>query len=258
MRLLTFRKRGEIHVGALKNGKILDINRVYEENFGGAFDGYDNYKTLDMIAILKMGVSGLEEISKALDASREGRGPVYNRDNVELLAPIPKPLKNIVCLGLNYAEHVKEGSKEKGDLPVVPIYFTKPPTVVTGPYNPIIYPPSTNELDYEVELAFVIGKRGRYIHEDEALKHIAGYTVFNDVSARDLQRRHRQWFKGKSCDSFAPMGPYLVTPDEVGDPQDLDLWTKVNGEIRQKANTGDMIFTIKEILSDISKGITLE
>jgi 2-keto-4-pentenoate hydratase/2-oxohepta-3-ene-1,7-dioic acid hydratase in catechol pathway len=113
-------------------------------------------------------------------------------------------------------------------------------------------------LDYEVELAFVIGKEGKYIPKDKALDHIAGYMVFQDISARTLQRQHNQWYRGKSQDTFAPMGPYLVTPDEVGDPQKLDLWCKVNGEMRQKANTSDMIFDIKTIISTLSDGITLE
>jgi len=258
MRLLSFKKDGETRVGVLVKDQVLDVSLVYKENLAGAFENYDKRTSLDMLSLLEMGKKGINEISKALEYLEESDTPVYHQEEVEFLAPIPRPRKNIVCLGLNYAEHIKEGSEEERNLPEYPIYFTKPPTAVTGPYDPIIYPKSTEELDYEVELAFVIGKKGRYIKENEALDHIAGYTVFNDVSARDLQRRHGQWFKGKSCDSFAPMGPYLVTADEVGDPQNLDLWMKVNDEIRQDANTCDMIFNIKEIVSDISEGITLE
>lgn len=258
MRLLSFKKDGENRVGVLVKDQVLDVSLVYKENLAGAFENCDERTSLDMLSLLEMGKKGINEISKALEYLEESDTPVYHQEEVEFLAPIPRPRKNIVCLGLNYAEHIKEGSEEERNLPEYPIYFTKPPTAVTGPYDPIIYPKSTEELDYEVELAFVIGKKGRYIKEDEALDHIAGYTVFNDVSARDLQRRHGQWFKGKSCDSFAPMGPYLVTADEIGDPQNLDLWMKVNDEIRQDANTCDMIFNIKEIVSDISEGITLE
>jgi 2-keto-4-pentenoate hydratase/2-oxohepta-3-ene-1,7-dioic acid hydratase in catechol pathway len=129
---------------------------------------------------------------------------------------------------------------------------------VTGPFDDIVYPRATEKLDYEVELAIVIGREGKYIPKAEVYDHVAGYTVFNDVTARDLQRLHAQWFKGKSLDTFAPMGPYLVTPDEVGDPQDLDIWLKVNGEVRQSSNTSNMIFDIKTLVSTLSEGMTLE
>jgi 2-keto-4-pentenoate hydratase/2-oxohepta-3-ene-1,7-dioic acid hydratase in catechol pathway len=129
---------------------------------------------------------------------------------------------------------------------------------VTGPFDDIVYPRVTEKLDYEVELAIVIGKEGKYIPEDEVYDHIAGYSVFNDVSARDLQMSHLQWFKGKSLDTFAPMGPYLVTPDEVADPQHLDICCKVHGETRQSSNTSKMIFDIKKIVSTLSAGMTLE
>jgi 2-keto-4-pentenoate hydratase/2-oxohepta-3-ene-1,7-dioic acid hydratase in catechol pathway len=182
-------------------------------------------------------------------------------NDVELMAPIPYPKKNVVCLGLNYADHVAEGSKtldEAQPLPEHPIFFTKPPTAINGPYDDIVYPSVTERLDYEVELAVVIGRKGKYIAEKDAYDHIAGYSVFNDVSARDLQTRHGQWFKGKSMDTFAPMGPYLVTHDEVGDPMDLNLWLKVNGVVRQSSNTSNLIFDISRIVSTLSAGITLE
>jgi 2-keto-4-pentenoate hydratase/2-oxohepta-3-ene-1,7-dioic acid hydratase in catechol pathway len=152
---------------------------------------------------------------------------------------------------------VKEGGRDRL-LPPHPVFFTKPPTSITGPYDPVVYNRAVERLDYEVELAFVIGKEGKYISKDEALDHVAGYMVFQDISARTLQRQHNQWYRGKSQDTFAPMGPYLVTAGEVGDPQRLDLWCKVNGETRQKANTSDMIFDIKSIISTLSDGITLE
>ncbi len=177
------------------------------------------------------------------------------------MAPIPRPRKNIVCLGLNYADHVAEGNKSRSltrPLPEHPIFFTKPPTAANGPFDDIVYPKATERLDYEVELALIIGKEGKYIPEEAVYDHIVGYTVFNDVSARDLQRRHSQWFKGKSCDTFAPMGPYLVTHDEIGDPMNLGVRLDVNGETRQESNTSNMIFDIKKIVSNLSTGITLE
>jgi 2-keto-4-pentenoate hydratase/2-oxohepta-3-ene-1,7-dioic acid hydratase in catechol pathway len=138
------------------------------------------------------------------------------------------------------------------------VFFTKPTTAITGPYDPVLYHKATTRLDYEVELAFVIGKEGKDIPKEKALDHIAGYIVFQDISARALQSQHLQWYRGKSQDTFAPMGPYLVTPDEVGDPGNLRIWCKVNGAMRQDANTKDLIFDIPTIISTLSDGITLE
>ena len=162
---------------------------------------------------------------------------------------------------MNYADHVREGKQtlnEEQNLPKHPIYFTKPPTTVTGPYDDIIYPRITETLDYEVELALIIGKSGKNIPEKQVYDHIYGYAVFNDVSARDLQTRHGQWFKGKSCDTFSPIGPYLVTADEIVDPMNLNIWLNVNGKERQSSNTCNMIFNIPRLVSDLSQGVTLE
>ena len=221
----------------------------------------------DMISFLRLGENGLVEARKAIEyvAKQVGLEPGFKNlislEEIDVEAPIPYPKKNIVCLGLNYADHVAEGDKtldEEQSIPEHPIFFTKAPTAINGPYDNIIYPRVTERLDYEVELALVIGKEGKYIAEEEAYDHIAGYSVFNDVSARDLQTRHGQWYKGKSIDTFAPMGPYLVTPDEVGDPMDLDITLSVNGVIRQDSNTSHLIFNIPKILSILSAGITLE
>ncbi len=255
MKLLTFKKRKGYGLGALVGEYVLDLNADLGD------------EDLDMLSLLELGEKGMRKVDKAASKAekevKEGEtvGLLRLRD-LKLAAPIPRPRKNVVCLGLNYADHVEEGSKARGEpprpLPEHPIYFTKPPTAVAGPYDDIVYPRATERLDYEVELAVVIGKGGKYIPEEDAYDHIAGYTVFNDVSARDLQRRHGQWYKGKSCDTFAPMGPYLVTPEEVRDPQGLDMWLKVNWETRQGSNTGHMIFGIKKLLSVLSEGITLE
>jgi 2-keto-4-pentenoate hydratase/2-oxohepta-3-ene-1,7-dioic acid hydratase in catechol pathway len=264
MKLLTYRAGMELRLGALVEGSVLDLN--------AALEGSGVKADLDMLSLLQMGERGLSGAEEAVDKTAQlidegedgalrNRGVLHGIDDVEIKAPILRPWKNIVCLGLNYAEHVREGGHDRNQerpLPQNPIYFTKPPTTVTGPYGDIVYPRATEKLDYEVELAVVIGKEGKYIPKDEVYSHIAGYTVFNDVSARDLQRLHGQWFKGKSLDTFAPMGPYLVTPDEVGDPQDLDIWLKVNDEVRQSSNTSNMIFDIKTLVSVLSEGITLE
>lgn len=273
MKLLTFRIHQGYDLGTLVGECVLDLNAAFVRHLGGAFDDAEGPFHLDMLSLLDLGEQGLQEARKAEKEARrlldeeeeEGlyrEGVLHRLSDVELAAPLPRPRKNVVCLGLNYADHIAEGRRRRGEpmrpLPEHPVFFTKPPTAVAGPYDDIIYPRATERLDYEVELAFVVGRRGKYISERDAYDHIAGYTVFNDVSARDLQRRHLQWYKGKSCDTFAPMGPYLVTADEVGDPMDLDMWLKVNGETRQSSNTSNMIFDIKTILSVLSQGITME
>lgn len=264
MKLLTYKTGMDIRLGALVKGSVLDLN--------AAFKGSSIKTDLDILSLIQLGEKGLkgareavDKVARLIDEGEDGalrtKGTLHGIDDVEIKAPILRPRKNIVCLGLNYAEHVREGGHDRNQerpLPQVPIYFTKAPTTVTGPFDDVVYPRATEKLDYEVELAIVIGREGKYIPKDEVYDHVAGYTAFNDVTARDLQRLHAQWFKGKSLDTFAPMGPYLVTPDEVGDPQDLDIWLKVNGEVRQSSNTSNMIFDIKTLVSTLSDGMTLE
>jgi 2-keto-4-pentenoate hydratase/2-oxohepta-3-ene-1,7-dioic acid hydratase in catechol pathway len=176
-------------------------------------------------------------------------------------APIPRPLKNIVCLGLNYASHVQETTNpdRQMKLPEVPIFFTKAPTTVNGPFESIPWDQSaTGQVDYEAELGVIVGVGGRNVRRAAALDHVFGYTVINDVSARDLQFGHKQWFKGKSLDGFCPMGPTVVTPDEFGDPQAKRITLRVNGETRQDATTADMIFPVSVILEYLSQGMTIE
>ncbi|MGD0804051.1 MAG: fumarylacetoacetate hydrolase family protein [Candidatus Bathyarchaeia archaeon] len=258
MKLVTFRFGKSVSIGVVLDENVLDLNSSFKAHLGGSFKGV-KVAPLDMLGFLDLGSKGLAEAKKAVKVAEDSKHMIPLK-KVKLLAPIPKPRKNIVCLGLNYAEHVKEGNKggTTPNLPPVPIYFTKPPTAVTGPYDNIIYPKVTEKLDYEAELAFVIGKNGKNIPEERVYDYIVGYMAFNDVSARDLQSRHQQWYRGKSIDTFAPMGPWIVTKDDVGDPQDLDLWCKVNSEERQHTNTSDMIFSIKKIVATLSSGITLE
>ena len=183
-----------------------------------------------------------------------------------LLAPIPQPRRNVFCVGKNYHEHAREfaqsgydTSAAKGELsPGFPVIFTKPPSAVVADQAAVhAFADLTEQLDYEAELAVIIGKPGRGISKQRALEHVWGYTIINDVTARDLQQRHRQWFLGKSMDTFCPMGPWAVTADEVGDPADLDVKCWVNGELRQNANTRDLIFDVPTIIATISAGITL-
>lgn len=183
-------------------------------------------------------------------------------DKIELLAPIPRPRKNVMCLGLNYRDHAEESARAKGlpiELPEHPVVFTKSPTSVTAPGAGVpAHAGVTRELDWEVELGVVIGTGGRAIPRAQALAHVFGYTVINDLSARDLQFRHKQWFLGKSLDGFCPMGPALVTADEIPDPQRLRLACRVNGVAKQDSSTAQMIFDVATIIETLSRGMTLE
>lgn len=182
--------------------------------------------------------------------------------DVVVTAPIPRPRKNIMCLGWNYAEHVAESAAATGksvERPQHPIVFTKAVTTVTGPYDDVpLDPRATHQLDWEVELGVVIGSSGRHIAEANALSHVFGYCVINDLSARDVQFRHKQYFLGKSLDGSCPMGPWLVTADEIPDPQRLALYSRVNGEAMQSANTAQMIFPVAQIIAILSTYLTLE
>jgi 2-keto-4-pentenoate hydratase/2-oxohepta-3-ene-1,7-dioic acid hydratase in catechol pathway len=198
-------------------------------------------------------LSELESHDLAQDAEA---GLAFSADRVQRHAPIPRPRKDVFCLGQNYAAHAAESGNPP---PTAPIYFTKPPTTVIGPGEAIAYPNGlTTRLDWEVELGVVIGLGGRDIPEARALDYIFGYTVFNDVTARDLQYRTSQWFKGKSLDGSCPMGPVIVTADEIPDPQRLRLQLAVNGVKKQDSNTSDMIFSVARIIADLSAGMTLE
>jgi 2-keto-4-pentenoate hydratase/2-oxohepta-3-ene-1,7-dioic acid hydratase in catechol pathway len=182
--------------------------------------------------------------------------------HTRLMAPIPRPRKNILCLGLNYADHAAESSAARGreiSAPDHMVVFTKAVTSVTGPTDDIPYDKAvTNQLDWEVELAIVIGRPGRHIPPDQALRHVFGYTVVNDLSARDLQFRHKQYFLGKSLDHGCPMGPWIVTADEIPDPQQLDLCCWVNGQLKQEGNTRQQIFSIAATIAGLSRSMSLE
>lgn len=182
--------------------------------------------------------------------------------SVQLCAPIPEPKRNILCLGWNYAEHAKESSSAKGvhieELPQHPIVFTKATTTVNGPFDNIVYNDQVSRrLDWEVELGVIVGKKGRHIQPQDALDYVFGYTVINDVSARDLQKRHQQFFLGKSMDGTCPMGPWIVTAGEIADPQNLPLRCLVNGVVKQQASTNQQIFPVANVISTLSSVMTL-
>lgn len=218
----------------------------------------------DMTAFVALGKKGLQRARRAVK-SGEGRIPF---SGVKLLAPFPRPSKNILCVGKNYYDHAREfhnsgvdASAGKDAIPEVPIMFTKWPNSVIGPGEPI---PSANDYtdstDYEGELTVVIGEGGRNIARKDAYDHVYGYTIINDVTARTLQHRHRQWFLGKSLDGYCPMGPCLVTADEIKakDVGKMHLMTRVNGEVRQDTTVSELIFDIPTLIADLSRVMTLE
>ena len=198
------------------------------------------------------GNQGIEKLNNWLEKNHDSC-PVVEND-VRLGPPLLRPSK-IVCVGLNYSKHAKESGM---DVPEEPVLFFKASSAIIGPYDSIIIPKGSEKSDWEVELAIVIGNKASYVSEKDALSHVAGYVLHNDVSERSFQlERSGQWVKGKSCDTFAPIGPFIATPDEIGDPNNLNLWLKLNGVQMQNSNTSDFIFNIQQVVSYISQFMTL-
>jgi 2-keto-4-pentenoate hydratase/2-oxohepta-3-ene-1,7-dioic acid hydratase in catechol pathway len=188
-------------------------------------------------------------------------GALVRPTQAKIIAPIPSPKKNVVMLGINYREHVDEGARARQleiKYPEWPVFFTKPATSVIGHKGKVINHQVTTKLDWEVELAVVIGKKGRDIPKDKAYDYVFGYTVCLDMTARELQRQHGQWYKGKALDTFCPLGPWIVHKSAVPDPQQVRLICRVNGAVMQDGNTRDMIFDIPTIIESLSAGLTLE
>jgi len=241
--------------GASRLGVMLDDERVLDLATAEA-----NQAFADLISLIEAGAAGLEAVRRL--ASSAPPNAIVKLSDVTLQAPIPSPRKNVFCVGRNYIEHVEEGYRARGTevkLPEYPQFFTKPRTAVIGNGATVpLHANVTTMLDYEVELAVVIGRGGVNIPIESALDHIFGFTIINDVTGRDVQRRHDQWFKGKGLDGTCPIGPWVVERGDVSDPQALDLSLKVNGEVRQSSNTKHMIFPIARIISELSLGLTLE
>ena len=217
----------------------------------GAATGIDlPQKTADLLADWEW----RRKAELAIEYAEETGTGRYDAADLEGHAPVPNPEK-VVCVGLNYRDHAEEGDNP---IPEEPVLFSKFPTAITGPGRPITWDPDyTETVDYEAELVVAIGRETRRVDPEEALSSVAGYLVGNDVSARDLQHGDGQWVRGKSLDTFAPIGPTLVTPDEVDDPHDLEIWTEVNGERLQESTTANLIFGIDELVSFCSQAFTL-
>lgn len=234
MKLVTFLHNGRISPGYVLNDEVVDLSAV----------------SPDMLSLIERGSFAVDENAARLPWAA-----------VKLLAPIPAPRRNIMCLGLNYAEHAAESYAARGrqaELPEFPIIFTKATTSINGPYDDVLLDAqATAELDWEAELAVIIGKAGKNISLEQAMEHVFGYTVLNDVTGRDLQRNHKQFFKGKSLDTCCPIGPWIVTADSLPNPHNLHITCRVNGVTKQDSHTSLMIFDIPAIIAHLSRGMTL-
>ena len=236
MKLIRFGRNGQEKPGLeLDNGSRIDVS-AFGEDYNELFFGSDGANRL--AEWLEHNESQCAQIGK----------------NIRLGPPIARPSK-IVCVGLNYAKHAKESGME---VPSEPVLFFKASSAIVGPYDDVILPKKSQKSDWEVELAVVIGARASYVSEGDAMKHIAGYVLHNDISEREYQlERSGQWVKGKSCDTFAPLGPFMATTDEIQNPHNLRLWLKLNGKTMQDSNTSDLIFSIPKLVSYISEFMTL-
>ncbi len=236
MRVVTFSKDKTIDAGILRGDGVLPLRPL----------GY-----ADTISFIAAGRAALDTARTKLDTSDASIIPLTS---VQLLAPVPKPGK-ILCVGLNYRDHAIESKME---LPKVPTIFVKFSSAVIGPDAPIVLPKASTQPDYEAEFAFVIGKHAKNVHRDEWRDYVFGYTIVNDVSARDVQLATTQWNLGKSFDTFAPIGPYIVTADEISDPHALDIKLSIGGETLQHSNTRHLIFGVGDLVEHISRIIPLE
>ncbi|WP_264549730.1 fumarylacetoacetate hydrolase family protein [Flavobacterium sp. N2820] len=256
MKLLTYKTQDiEPRLGFIHNNQVIDM-----QDFGDI----SNFPLPnDMLELIDMGFEIIAEITEMIAETPENffEEIAYDMEEVTVLAPIEKPRKNIIGIGLNYTEHVAESARTldtTGKLPTKPIIFSKPPTTVTATNTQIIKNTKlTSQLDWECELAVIISKKGKYVPKSEALDYVFGYTVINDISARDC-RREGQWIVSKGQDTFAPMGPVIVTKDEIENPHNLNLSLKVNGVEKQNSNTKFMLFNINDLIEDLSTVFTLE
>lgn len=264
MKLINYTKNNLTRAAAIVGDKVIDLNYAYEAQLKS--EGEYRYKDIAHAFVpattdelYQGGQKSLQLAQQAVDfilANPEVaiHQTVFARNDVKVEAPVIKPGK-IICVGHNYREHILEMGRE---LPTHPVIFAKFANTIIGPDDDIPHYPISNQLDYEAEFTFVVGKQARNVSEEEALDYVAGYTITNDVTYRDIQRRTLQWLQGKTVDGSAPMGPYLVTADELQDPAGLDVVLKVNGEVRQKTNTANLVFSVQRLVAFLSNLMTLE
>lgn len=264
MKLVSFLHHGQERLGIEVEGGFIDANAVCQAMLAAAGDAAparlaDALLPADIVAFLQGGARTLEQAKKVLafvaeSTAADRAGYVHDSSTVKRLSPVPHPGK-VVCVGRNYHDHVSEMKRE---VPTIPVIFAKLPNTVCADGDDVPFPSVSEQLDYEAELAVVIGKRGKDIPEAEALDYVAGYTALNDITVRDWQHRTPQWLQGKSFDKSAPIGPVLVTVDEIPNPHVLDIKLWLNGELRQNDNTKRLIFNVPFLISFISKVMTLE
>lgn len=248
MKLVTIRKEGKHVLGVKIENGLIDLEEALREN-------PNNQVHTNIMEVIEGGNDALSVIKDYIANLPTKNNPNYIRDEEEVeWGPCVTQPNKIICVGLNYRKHADE---TKSPYPEVPILFSKFNNTLTRHKCEIAVPKVTQRLDYEVELGIVIGREAKYVSKENALDHVFGYCTANDLSARDLQKKTHQWLLGKTCDDFSPIGPYLVTADEVSNPNNLQLKTYVNGEKRQDSNTSDMIFYVDEIVSYISQHMTL-
>jgi 2-keto-4-pentenoate hydratase/2-oxohepta-3-ene-1,7-dioic acid hydratase in catechol pathway len=268
MRFVTFARKNQNRLGIVADGdQIIDFAEVNRRYLRGGSPPY----TAGMQAFIEGGAKALSAAKNAAkyvgkqDAKGLKRlsqaGALVKLSRTKILSPIPWPRKNVVLLGVNYHEHIAEGARARSidlKLPEAPVFFTKPATSVVGHQAKVIRHKCTERLDYEVELAVVMGRKGRDIPKNRVFDFVFGYTICLDMTARDLQRRHGQWFKGKALDTYCPLGPWIVHKSDLPNPHKLRLICRINGEALQDGNTRDMIYDIPTTIAELSKGMTLE
>lgn len=265
MKLINYRKNNQVRPACLDNDQVVDLNYAYQEMLKA--EGKLRFKEIaeayipaDMVGFLQGGDESFSLAKQAVDFAQSNatemaeQGVIHQRSDVRIEAPVLNPNK-ILCVGHNYREHILEMGRE---LPTHPVAFAKFNNTIIGPEDDIPLFPITEKLDYEAEFAIVIGKRAKNVKQDDALDYVAGYTIVNDVTARDLQRRTIQWLQGKTVDGSAPMGPWLVTKDEIPDPHVLEIALQVNGEERQRSNTKNLVFNVNRLVEFFSEIMTLE
>lgn len=254
MKIVTFRQQTDLsadesaryRVGALvSNGEILDLTALVSG---------EDLTAADVLRCFDLNGGFVEKAELAAAVKNKGDYPVLMRETVRICAPVPRPGK-IICIGLNYRDHAEESGAE---IPKSPIIFSKFSTSVAAANEQIVIPKGSVQVDYEAELAVVIGRRAKNVKRENWLDYVFGYTNFNDVSARDFQFADGQWQRGKSCDTFAPMGEFVATIDEIEDPHNLNIQFRLNGEVLQNSNTRELIFKIPELIEFLSATITLE